>query len=580
MARPLDDGGVRVIAALGDAAREIGAAWRQRSTIAVATFAVVALGPLFFGDARTADVADGLYLACAAIGLAFAVGVAGLPSLAQGAFVAVGAVVAAHLLSAGWPTAAVAVVGGTVGGVAGWIVGYAFARLPRAGFAAATWIVSWLVALALQSIAWFLGGSQGVVVTGGPSVTQHYELALVLTGLAALGYVALARSPIGLQLAAAREREPAARALAVPVVRLRAAAVAVSGVAAGVAGALAVQLAGIGDPAQYGPYLSFKLFVVVLIGGALSPLGPPVGVLVLGILSLAADAVGRLEHVAAARAHTLLTAMMLLGVVSLGWDGIVRPGRRERRADGGLAAARRAGGRLAASGLAKSFGSVVAVDDVSVSAEPGRITALVGPNGSGKTTVLRMLAGTIAPDGGHIEAPHVARTLQSTAIFPTLTPLDHVLVASGTRRRRAGLVRSLLATPQARAEDARFTGHARRLLERFGIPHGVPAGELPVTDQRALMLAAAYATGAPVLLIDEPTAGASPAEAERVAALVRSLRDEGLAILLVEHNLGLVRQLADRVIVLDAGRVIADGSPDAVAADERVRTAYLGRQAL
>src|SRR5207302_2688247 len=128
-----------------------------------------AVGPLVLGDARTADIADGLYLACAAIGLAFAVGVAGLPSLAQGAFVGVGAVTAAHVLAAGWPTAAAALAGAVAGGLAGALVGLAFARLPRAGFAAATWIVSWLVAFALQSITWFLGGSQGLVVTGGPS---------------------------------------------------------------------------------------------------------------------------------------------------------------------------------------------------------------------------------------------------------------------------------------------------------------------------------------------------------------------------------------------------------------------------
>jgi ABC-type branched-subunit amino acid transport system ATPase component/ABC-type branched-subunit amino acid transport system permease subunit len=552
---------------LAAAARDVRASWQPRAGYAVAAFALTALGPLVFGDSRTADIADGLYLACAAIGLAFTVGVAGLPLLAQGAFVGVGAVTAAHLLASGWPTVAAAVAGGVAGGLAGALVGYAFARVPPAGFAAATWIVSWLVAFALQSITWFLGGSQGLVVTGGPSVAQHYELALVLTGLAALGYLALARSPLGLQLAAAREREPAALALGVPVVHARALAVAVSGVAAGVAGALAVQLAGIGDPSQYGPFLSFRLFVVVLIGGALSPLGPPLGVLVLGVLSLVADLIGRLENVAAARAHTLLTAMMLLGVISLGWDGIVRPSRRTRRTEDGETGRRPDRGPLTATGLAKTFGSVAAVDGVALDVEPGRITALVGPNGSGKTTVLRLLAGTLEPDEGRVESAGVARTLQSTAVFPTLTPLEHVLVASSGRRTRAGLIRSLLATPQARAEDARFTAEARRLLDRFGIPHDVPAGALPVSDQRALMLASAYATGAPVLLVDEPTAGASAAEAARLGELLRSLRDEGLGLLVVEHNLGLVRRLADRVIILDAGRVVADGPPDDVVAD-------------
>jgi ABC-type branched-subunit amino acid transport system ATPase component/ABC-type branched-subunit amino acid transport system permease subunit len=570
------------VTAFAVAFRELRSSWRRRWTIAVAAFAVAALAPLVFGEARTADLAGGLYLACAAVGLAFAVGVAGLPSLAQGAFVAVGAVIGAHLLASGVPTPLAALAGGLGGGLAGWVVGHAFARLPRAGFAAATWIVSWLVAFALQSITWFLGGSQGIVVNGGPTAAQHYELALLLTGLAALGYVALARSPIGLRLAAGREREPAALALGVPVLRARAAAVAASGTVAGIAGALAVQLAGVGDASQYGPFLSFRLFVVVLVGGALSALGPPAGMLVLGLLSLAADVVGRLENIAAARAHTLLTAVMLLGIVSLGWEGIVRPAQRLRRGAPGAGPGRAQPATLEATALGKSYGSVTAVDDVSLTVEPGLITALVGPNGSGKTTVLRMLAGTIAPDTGTIEAPAgaVARTLQSTAVFPTLTPLEHVLVASAAHRSRGGLFRSLFATPKARAEDAAYVEDARRLLDRFGIRADVPAGELPVSDQRALMLAAAYATGASVLLVDEPTAGASLTEAGRMADLLRSLRAEGLALLVVEHNLGVVRRLADRVVVLDAGRVIADGSPDAVAADETVRGAYLGSHSL
>ncbi len=569
------------MSAFAVAFRELRAGWSRRQSLSVAAFAVAALAPLVFAEARTADLAGGLYLACAAVGLAFCVGVAGLPSLAQGAFVAAGAVVGAHLLAAGVPTALSAVLGGVTGGLAGALVGFAFARLPRAGFAAATWIVSWLVAFALQSITWFLGGAQGLVVTGGPTATQHYELALALTGLAALGYVALARSPIGLRLTAAREREPAARSLGVPLLRLRVFTVAASGAVAGLTGALAVQLAGVGDPSQYGSFLSFRLFVVVLVGGALAPLGAPAGMLVLGVLSLAADAVGRLEHVAAARAHTLLAAIMLLGIVSLGWDGLVRPPRRRRIGGPGAAPGRAPAARLVATALSKTFGSVHAAAGVALTVDPGSVTALVGPNGSGKTTVLRMLAGTITPDSGNVDAPAsaVARTLQATAVFPTLTPLEHVLVAAAGRRRKGGFVRALLSTPQARAEDAAHVAAAERLLDRFGIPPDTPAGELPVTDQRALMLASAYATGASIVLVDEPTAGASAVEAARMTALLRSLRDEGLALLVVEHNLGVVRSLADRVVVLDAGRVIADGLPDVVAADERVRAAYLGRHA-
>jgi ABC-type branched-subunit amino acid transport system ATPase component len=302
------------------------------------------------------------------------------------------------------------------------------------------------------------------------------------------------------------------------------------------------------------------------------------------MLSLLADALGSLEHVAAARAHELLAAVLLLGVVSLGWDGVVRPARPRRRATAGQMPPRVPAQALVATGIGKRFGSLAAAENVSLSIEPARITALVGPNGSGKTTVLRMLAGTVAPDAGRVDRPPggVTRTLQSTAVFPTLTPLEHLLVGGASQRRRSGFARSLLSTPRARAEDAAFVAEARRTLEEFdlGAHSDRPAGELPVSRQRLLMLAAASATGGSILLVDEPTAGSSAGEAALVIAQLRRLRDAGFGLLVVEHNLGVVRSLADRVIVLDAGRVIADGTPDEVAADAAVRDAYLGRQRL
>ncbi len=568
-------------AALSGAARDARLAWRPRSTAAAAAFAVAAFAPLVVGDSRAADLANGLYLAAAAVGLALVVGIAGLPLLAQGGLVAVGATVSARLLEHGAPLAVAALCGAAAGAAAGGSIGLAFARLPRAAFAAATWIVAWTIALALQSLTWLLGGTEGLVVTAaGPTPAQHYELALVLTAACVLAFTSLRRSPFGLALAAAREREPAARALGVPVERLRAQAVAAAGGAAGVAGALAVHLAAVADPASYGSYLSFRLFVVVLLGGALTALGAPVGVLVLGVLSLAADAIGSLENVSSARSHTLLASVLLLAILSLGWNGIVRPGRHTYRPAAAPPRARTPQA-LTAAGLEKRFGPLAAVADVSLAVEPGTITALVGPNGSGKTTVLRMLAGVVTPDAGSVEGRGGAvRTLQASGVFPSLTPLEHLLVASRPRRRASGFVRAALATPASRAEDARFAAEARAILARFGLPEETPAGELPVGRQRALMIATAYATHAPVLLVDEPTAGASPGDAARMVELLSELRAEGLALLVVEHNLQVVRRLADRVIVLESGRVIAEGAPDEVAADDRVRAAYLGRQSL
>jgi len=539
--------------AIGGAVRDVRDAWRPLTSFVAVAFGVAAIVPLFAGESRVADLAGGLYLAAAAVGLAFSVGVAGLPLLAQGAFMAIGAATAAHVGS----TALGAAAGATAGALGALVVGAAFARLPRAGFAVASWIVSWLVAFGLQSIRWPLGGTEGIVVAGGPSPSEHYELALLLTLLAVLVYAALARAPLGLQLAAAREREPAATALRVPIVQLRIKALGVSGSFAGLAGALTVHLAGVGDPGSFSPFLSFKLFVVVLIGGPLSALGGVVGELVLGALSVAAAAIGSLENVAASRSHTLLAAIMLLGVVSLGWDGIVRPGGRRRRSGAGSRPGRSPASGLEARGVTKRYGDITAAENIDLDVEAGRITALVGPNGSGKTTVLRMLAGRVTPDAGRIDVGKgtAVRTLQATAVFSSQTPLEHLLAASAGRRRRSGLARSVFATPQMRAEDAGFVSWAEEVLDRFGLPRDTPGGELPVSDQRALMLATAYATGASVLLVDEPTAGASHLEAERIADLLCSLRAEGLALLVVEHNLGLVQRIADRVLVLEEGRL-------------------------
>ena len=541
------------LAAFSDAARDARRAWHLRASLGTAAFVVAAFAPLVFGDSRLADLAGGLYLAVAATGLAFAVGIGGVPSLAQGAFVAAGAVVSARLLQVGTPTIVAAPLGAVTGAATAAVVALLFVRLPRAGIAAATWIVAWLVAAALETLGWFLGGSEGLVVTAGPSPAGHYELALALTALAALGFAALARSALGLGLAAARDREAAAAACGIPVQRFRVTAFAVSGAAAGLAGALGVELAGIGDPSQYGPYLSFKLFVVVLVGGAVAPLGATAGVLVLGILSVAAEAIGSVENVAHARSHALLAAVMLLGVVSLGWDGIVRPVRRRFRAAGVQAKTRVSRG-LAARDLTKSYGPVRAADGVSLTLEPGTVTALVGSNGSGKTTVLRLLAGAVPPDAGTIEHGGVARTLQATAIFPTLTALEHLLATP--RRHHGGLVRSLLATPKARAEEARLAMVARAALERAGIPPDVRASELPVGEQRLLMVLTAAASGATTLLVDEPSAGASPVDAKRIVDTLAGLRDDRRAILVVEHNLGVVRRIADRVIELENGRIV------------------------
>lgn len=170
----------------------------------------------------------------------------------------------------------------------------------------------------------------------------------------------------------------------------------------------------------------------------------------------------------------------------------------------------------------------------------------------------------------------VVRTPQATAIFPELTALENVLVA--VPRRHGGAARSLLATPLGRASESEARETALGYLERFGLERFAAsrADELPGFEQRVLMLAAACATGPRVLLVDEPAAGASPSDLDRLAALLDDLRADGIGLLVVEHDLRLVRRVADHVIVLAAGSQVAAGPPDVVGRDPAVRAAYLG----
>ncbi len=489
--------------ALAAAARDARAGWRLRHTGAVVLVALAAFVPAIAPSWVHVDsLANGFYLALAATGLWIAVGLAGMPSLGQGAFMAIGAFTVAVLTAkAGWPAFPATIVGVLTAAAAGVVTGMGVVRLRPVFIAVTTWILTWAVTIFLLAFRSVSGGAQGLVVPSALSVEAHYELALALLVAAILVAASLARGGVGIELRAARQRPAAAAALGVDTARRRLGAFVAAAAVGGLAGGLAVQLAGVADAGDYGPYLSFRLFVAVLIGGVASALGPAAGVAGLALVTGAAGLLGNLEGVESARFDPMLAALLLLAVLALGGDGIVpalralvvRPRAAfERESPPVSTSAPRTPARanrpvLVAESLTKRFGSVVAADDVSLELAPGEICALIGPNGSGKTTVLRLLAGVHRPDAGSVvldgsaldAAPPrerarrgVVRTLQGSAAFAELTALENLMVGAGLRRVHGGALSTAFATPLARAEDAVTRTAALAALADVGLALG------------------------------------------------------------------------------------------------------------
>jgi branched-chain amino acid transport system permease protein len=601
--------------ALAAAARELRANWSPAATLWALAFIAALLAPAVLPvEGRMADLAGFVYLALAAVGLGYAVGMAGIPSLGQGAFFGIGAFAEAIARAkGGWPLLPSLVVAVLFAGACGVLTGLATGRLRGAFVAISTWILSWIVLLTLTSFPGISGGAQGLVMPEarvlGSSLTPtvHYVIGVTLLGLALLAFAILARRGPGLALAAGRDHVEAAVGLGVPVARLRLGAFTTSAVIAGLAGALSVELSQVADPSAYGPVLSFELFVAVILGGARFALGPVVGLAVIAGFSNAAEEIGAARGLPPGRLEEMLTGYGMLLVLGLGGAGLlpfagawwrrVRPRRERKRGEPASLPTVDGPRPLGARGVSKRFGSLDALAELDLEVAPGSVHALIGPNGSGKTTALKVISGELHADGGSVvlgdedltplprpsRAEHgVVGTQQTTAVFPDLTVLENALVGTGLRRRSAGPFRTFFRTPRARADERRAQERAVAALAFVGLDQGAdrPASELSAHEQRLLMIASALATEPRVLLLDEPAAGASASELERLADLLRELRDRGLGLLVIEHNLRFVRRVADLVTVLEAGRRIASGTLAEVAADEAVRTAYLGRQSL
>jgi ABC-type branched-subunit amino acid transport system ATPase component len=246
-------------------------------------------------------------------------------------------------------------------------------------------------------------------------------------------------------------------------------------------------------------------------------------------------------------------------------------------------------------GVTRTFGGVTAVDGVDVAIRPGRVTLVLGPNGAGKSTLVNCMTGVDRPDAGQVLVdgrdvtgwgPNrfarlgVVRTFQHARPFTGLTVAENVMVGAHGRTS-AGALRGTLRTPGARKEEAALRRQADELLAEVGLAGrgGDRPSSLPLADERRLEIARCLAAQPRVLLLDEPAAGLGEAEADAFAALVRRLcSEQDLGVLLIEHHLELALGMADDVVVLDFGRVIARGTPDEIRKDPVVQTAYIGVQ--
>jgi branched-chain amino acid transport system ATP-binding protein/branched-chain amino acid transport system permease protein len=549
----------------------------------------------------------GIYV-IAAIGLNLLAGYAGQVSLGHAAFVAIGAYSVALLtVDHHWSFWAAAAVGMVLAAGLGVLAALPAFRLNTWYFAFITLAFALVFEKMIVEWRWLTKGFAGVVGVPPPSAFGFefgprplYYTVVLVTVVAFILVRNVVHSRFGRAFVAVRDVEPAALAVGASPQITKLVAFVISAALAGVAGAFFAVQKTVVTPDDFTADFSIFFLLTVVLGGLGTLWGPIIGALVFFLIP---ELLAGLQSWRMLIYGGMLLGLMLFaphglyGALRQGWRRLAPPPRPTAPA-----AAERAehppiaGLPLEITGLRKHFGGVLALDGVDFSAPAGSCCAIVGPNGSGKTTLLNLASGYYVPDAGSVKiggvemlgfsaqkiaARGVGRTFQTPRLVTDLTALDNVMLGAYTRER-ANLFSIALRLPFARAEARRLREEALGFLHFVGVADRaeIDAGETPHGQQRLIEIARAMMGGARLILLDEPAAGLSMSELERLEKLIARICELGATIVIVEHHLDLVANIASHVTVLDRGIVLAAGKPAEVFKDERVMRAYMGERAL
>ncbi len=498
-------------------------------------------------------------------------------SLASAAFFGIGAYTAAAMAEAApWPL--VLITAALAGFAVALVVGLSTLRLSGVYFVIFTFGLTELIR---QLVTWYEVNVKGTVgrylFLDMPQSAIYWQLLALLAGVLAIGWL-IGRSRLGLAARVIGADEVVARHSGIDTTRAKISLFAISSAIMALAGAIMAPRWTYIDPMiAFNPMISFQVVIMALLGGAGTLLGPMLGAVPLVLLFEVLQANFPNAY------SILLGAVFILIVYGLprGVIGLIEDWRPASNKSLAIVPTRtsRDENVLTIANLRKSFGGLSAVDDVSFDVRQGEIVGLIGPNGSGKTTVLNLISGALKPDIGQIFcmgrgisglSPEniarlgVARTFQLVRVLPAMTVAENVIPSIAFRARQ---VTGALAHEEAMT-----------LLSRVGLEHraAMPAAELTYIDQKRLELARALALEPKLLLLDEWLAGLNPSELEEGIALIQSLRYDGISIIMVEHVMDAIHALCDRCVVMNAGRVIAHGTPRLALAEPEVVRVYLG----